>query len=415
MIVISQTGWILHKFDILKFVVKLKSASQLFVSHYTTNNCVSLIRGGQHYFDHLLQLIASAKNTLHLQTYIYEEDETGELVSDALIEAAQRGVKVFLLVDGYASQALSRAFISKLSAGGIKFRYFEPLFKSRRFYLGRRLHHKVVVADIQRALVGGINVANHYNDFPGQPAWLDFALCVEGEVVKDLLVQCQKTWNGFQPLKKIPVLRGVPVFNIPANSRSRVRMRRNDWVRRKYDISLSYLELFSTAEKDIVLVSSYFLPGRLFRRGIRQARERGVAISVIVAGVSDVLMSKMAERYMYEWLLSKGVRIFEYNRVVLHGKLAICDDRWMTLGSFNVNDISTYASVELNLDVEDSNFVGEVRQYLKNEVFPYCTEISLDYMTTHSSVFTRALEWVAFLSFRVIFYFFTFYFQRIGR
>lgn len=401
-------------FDILNI-----STNAFLIHHsadsFSKNNCVTLLRGGKQYFDHLKHLIYSSRESLHLQTYIFDDDETGQLIANALIETAQRGVNVFLVVDGYASQGLNKQLIERLRIGSVKFKFFEPLFKSRRFYLGRRLHHKVCVADMRYALVGGINVANHYNDTPDKPAWLDFALSVEGEVVRELLVLCQKTWNGFQPLKKEPVLGSGPVFNIPPSAMSSVRMSRNDWVRRKYEISLSYLEMFSSAEREIIVLSSYFLPGRLFRRGIRQARERGISITVIAAGVSDVRMAKMAERYMYEWLLSKGVRILEYNKSVLHGKLAICDDHWMTLGSFNVNDISTYASVELNLEVENPIFVKEVRQYLEREVVPDCTLISDDYMAEHTSLLKRLVQWIAFISFRVIFYFFTFYFKRVGR
>ncbi|MEQ8423429.1 MAG: phospholipase D-like domain-containing protein, partial [Cyclobacteriaceae bacterium] len=269
------------------------------------------------------------------------------MIGDALIRAAQRGVKVFLIVDGYASQGLDGDFILALKEKGIQFRYFEPLFRSRRFYLGRRLHHKVCVSDMRFALVGGVNVANHYNDLPESPAWLDFALHVEGEIVKELLVLCQKTWNGFRPLSKIPKMMDAPMFSFPENAKVKMRMRRNDWVRRKSQISSSYLEMLRNAKSEIYILSSYFLPGSIFRKALRQAAERGVKISVILAGTSDVKIAKLAERYMYEWLLSRGITIMEYNPTVLHGKLAICDGKWLTLGSFNVNDISTYASVEL--------------------------------------------------------------------
>ena len=380
---------------------------------YTLNNSVTLVRGGKHYFDHLKQLINSAEHTLHLQTYIFAYDETGRMIGEALMEASQKGVKVFLIVDGYASQTLDKSFIKNLRSKGVRFKLFEPLFKSRRFYLGRRLHHKVCVADMRYALVGGVNVANHYNDMPDHPAWLDFALSVEGEVVKDLLVLCQKTWNGFLPLARIPQLRNVPVFSIPEDSKSKVRMRRNDWVRRKNQISQSYVEMFMKAESNIVILSSYFLPGRLFRSAMRRALESGVQITVILAGVSDVKTAKMAERYMYEWLLLRGVTIFEYNETVLHGKLAICDNKWITLGSFNVNDISTYASVELNLDVANPTFAKELQNYLEQNVISHSTLISDSFMVNRSSFFVRMQRWMAFTITRVLFFFFTFYFKQI--
>lgn len=382
---------------------------------YSENNRVRWVTGGHPYFDHLLDLISRAEATLHLQTYIFAEDETGRLVSRALVEAARRGVEVFLMVDGYASQSLSKDFIGTLKMQGVNFKFFEPLFRSRKFYLGRRLHHKICVIDMRYALVGGINIADNYNDLPGNPAWLDFALSVEGEIVQELLILCQKTWSGFQSLKRTPQIKNSLSFSIPEEDRSQVRMRRNDWVRWKDEISLSYIELLRGAKSQVTILSSYFLPGRIFRRAIRNARNRGVEVTVIVTGISDVKIAKMAERFMYEWLLANGVRIFEFNGTVLHGKLAICDDKWITLGSFNVNDISTYASVELNLDVINPVFVSEVRNHLEQNVISNSTLITDSYRASRTNGFKRFVQWSAFATIRTLIYFFTFYFKRIVR
>lgn len=107
---------------------------------YSKQNKVRLIRGGKEYFELTLSLINKATESIHLQTYIYEEDETGREVANALKAAAKRNVKVYLLVDGYASQALSKSFIADLENSGVQFRFFEPLLKSRHFYFGRRMH-----------------------------------------------------------------------------------------------------------------------------------------------------------------------------------------------------------------------------------------------------------------------------------
>ncbi|MEP2667820.1 MAG: phospholipase D-like domain-containing protein [Cyclobacteriaceae bacterium] len=382
---------------------------------YLINNRVTLVTGGKDYFEHILQLINRAQDTLHLQTYIFKDDKTGRMVAEAIIHAAQRGVKVFLMLDGYASQGLHRDFINELRRVGVNFKFFEPLFRSRQFYLGRRLHHKVCVVDLRFALVGGINIADHYNDLPHKPSWLDFALSVEGEIVSELFILCQKTWNGFKPLKRIPKIETAPTFNFPKGDISLVRMRRNDWVRWKDEISLSYMELFQGAKSQITILSSYFLPGRVFRKAIRNARKRGVEITVIVAGISDVKIAKMAERFMYEWLLSNGIKIYEYNRTVLHGKLAICDDEWITLGSFNVNDISTYASVELNLDVKKPEFARELRRHLEQNVINHSTLITDSYRANRTNALKRLLQWSAFATIRTLIYFFTFYFKRIVR
>src|SRR5688500_9688972 len=110
-------------------------------SAYIPNNIVRLVSGGRDYFTTLAQLINDAKHSIHLQVYIYEDDETGRLVGNALMDAARRGVNVYLLTDGYASKALSAGFINELQTAGVHFRFFEPLLKSENFYFGRRMHH----------------------------------------------------------------------------------------------------------------------------------------------------------------------------------------------------------------------------------------------------------------------------------
>lgn len=159
----------------------------LAASSFTTQNTVQLVRGGKYYFDLLLQLIGNASESIHLQTYIYDDDETGCMVADALMAAAKRNVQVYLLADGYASQVMSKKIITELKEAGVHFRFFEPFFTSKHFYFGRRMHHKVFVADARFALVGGINIANRYNDMPGKTAWLDFALYAEGELLKSFV------------------------------------------------------------------------------------------------------------------------------------------------------------------------------------------------------------------------------------
>src|SRR5690606_24201691 len=130
------------------------SASYKVSSAYTNFNRVRLVRGGRDYFNELADLIRKATQSIHLQVYIFIADETGQLIAEELIEAAKRGVQVFVLADGYASKDLPKEFIRRMRSAGIRFRFFEPLLKSERFYLGRRLHHKVVVADGYYGLVG---------------------------------------------------------------------------------------------------------------------------------------------------------------------------------------------------------------------------------------------------------------------
>lgn len=382
-------------------------------SAYTINNKVKLIRGGRTYFELLEKLIEEANNIIHLQVYIYEEDETGNRIADALLTAVKRNVQVYMMADGYASQSLSSAFILKLTDGGINFRFFEPVFKSDNFYFGRRLHHKMVVIDNAVALVGGINISDRYNDMPGVPAWLDFALLVEGSIVEQLCVLCWKTWKGFKPATVYEPCTQPPFIpDILPGEVAAVRMRRNDWVRRKNQISRTYIEMMMGSDSHVSILCSYFLPGGVMRRAIKKAAKRGVKIKVILAGKSDLVVAKNAERYMYDWLLRNKVEIYEYQTSVLHGKIAVCDSRWMTIGSYNVNDISAYASIELNLDVNNASFAMHVEQRLEDIIENECEPVTHESHVKAKSWWKQFSRWVSYELFRLGFNIFTFYFKQ---
>ncbi|MBS1934357.1 MAG: phospholipase, partial [Bacteroidetes bacterium] len=237
---------------------------------FTSVNKIELVNSGKEYFDLLLLLINNARESIHAQYYIFKDDATGIMIAEALKAAAKRNVQVHLLVDGYASQSLSRSFVHQLKTSGIHFRYFEPLFRSRHFYFGRRMHQKVFVADTRYSLVGGINVADRYNDINGENAWLDFSLYAEGEISKELCILCWKTWNEYPHNMGItPCEQHVIKFSIPEESKAEVRMSRNDWVRRKNEISKTYIDMLLYARSNITILCSYFLPGRHIRKQIR--------------------------------------------------------------------------------------------------------------------------------------------------
>lgn len=377
---------------------------------FTFNNRIALIHGGREYFATVLQQIRKAERSIHLQTYIFDGDETGILVADALKEAARRGVEVYMLLDGYASRHLSDVCIAELKRAGIYFRFFEPLLKSERFYFGRRLHHKLLVVDQQFALVGGINISNRYNDMPNQPAWLDWAVLVEGEAAQELFKVCATLWFKSRIMAKSYIRNARPMV-FPVLWDCAVRVRRNDWVRRLNQISGSYQHMFRAAEKHVWIMSSYFLPGRIIRKSMLDAIRRGVSVRVILAGASDVPISKFAERYIYRWLLRKGVEIYEYPRCVLHAKVSSYDGKWVTIGSYNVNNISAYASVELNLEIRKRLFAVDVENSIQKIVEEDCIQITADDLKQYSLA-QQFLQWVSYEIYRLVFFLFTFYFRQ---
>jgi cardiolipin synthase len=377
---------------------------------YTQNNCVRLIHGGKQYFDTLCEMIRSAKKLIHLQVYIFDDDETGKLVSGELIIAAKRNVEVYVLVDGYASKKLRPDFIKTLTDEGIRFKFFNPLFKSDHFYFGRRMHQKVTVVDSKIALVAGMNITNRYNDFEGIPGWLDFGLYLEGETAKQLCLLCWKTWYNYPTdMHAVKCETDNAGFNFADDQKALVSVRRNDWVRRKNEISSTYINMFRTAEKNIIILCSYFLPGNVIRKQLSLAARRGVKIKIITAGISDIKLSKYAERYLYTWMLKNNIELFEYQPGILHGKIAVCDGSWLTIGSYNINNLSAYASIELNLNVRQQAFARAVENTLNDIAEKDCIAITREVFTKSGNVFVKIRRWTAYQISRFLVYIFTFY------
>jgi cardiolipin synthase len=380
-------------------------------SAYTHNNKVKLVRGGADYFEVLTELVNKAIRSIHLQIYIMDDDETGQQVAKLLMDAAQRGVAVYLVVDGFASKNLSDDFIQQLRSAGVHFRFFEPLLKSEHFYFGRRLHHKILVTDAWFSLVGGVNISNRYNDLDGQPAWQDWALLTEGPASVEVFKVCIEVWSrpGKIQVRKSLIHEIVP--HKPAGH-SPVRIRRNDWVKRKNQISGSYIDMLKKASSHVIIMSSYFLPGQILRHHLSRAAKRKIDITVIVAEKSDVRLAKNAERYIYRWLLKRNIKLYEYTRSVMHGKMATRDNKWVTIGSYNVNDISAYASVELNLDVNDTTFASEVQKQLQHIMANDCVQVTEEIFLHKYNFIQRGIQYCSYLLVRVLFYLFTFYFKQ---
>ena len=141
------------------------------------------------------------------------------------------------------------------------------------------------------------------------------------------------------------------------------------------------------------------------------AVKRGVKIQVITAGVSDVKVAKSAERWLYDWLLRNKIELYEYQENVLHGKMALCDSEWMTIGSYNINNISAYASIELNLDVHNPYFVSNTRNVLQQIIEKDCMPISMEEHLRTKNIFKQFGRWLSYGFIRTVFHLFTFYFK----
>lgn len=354
---------------------------------------IRLVHSGNDYFETLENLIHSAKHSLHLQTYIFDEDETGRSIANSLKAAASRGVKIHMMLDGYGSKSLSRKFSKDLRSSGIRLRFFAPFFSSQNIYFGRRLHHKVIVADKNIALIGGINIADKYHGSATETAWLDYAILIKGSICLEVDNICLHTY-GRKFIWKQKKTKKIPK-QILSDELISVRIRENDRLRRKNQISGSYLQAIQNAKKSIYITGSYFLPGKKLRKALIRAAKQGVEVHLIMAGVSDVPVFQSATRWLYDLLFRNGIKIYEWEKSVLHGKVAVVDDNWATIGSFNLNHLSAYGSIELNIDVLNEQFSKSFQLHLKSVIESGCKQVFPMHQNNHWTA--KLKRWAAYL------------------
>jgi cardiolipin synthase len=347
-----------------------------------SGNRLQLLESGGEYFPALIVAIDAAAHEVHLETYIFADDATGRLVAAALARAAQRGVAVRVLVDGFGARDFAAGLGASLAADCVEVMTYRPeagQFGFRRHRL-RRLHRKLVVVDGRVAFVGGINVIDDFDDGESKSARFDYAVRVEGPLAASIHAAMRHVWRlvRWAHLGRRPpapaTLPAAPAIDGPIIAALLIR----DNLRHRRDIENAYLQAIQSARREILISNAYFLPGRRFRNALLEAARRGVAVRLLLQGRSDHLLLHYAALSLYDRLLSAGVRIFEYVPGELHAKVAVIDGDWATVGSSNIDPFSLLLSREANVVVRDVAFAGELQASLQAALDSAAKEIRVE-------------------------------------
>lgn len=345
-------------------------------------NRIRLLENGEEFFPAVFSAIEQAQKEVVLETFILYDDKVGQELQGALQSAARRGVEVDVLVDGFGSPDLSPEFIRAMTDAGVRFRIFDAgtgLF-GRRMKMLRRMHRKIVVIDEKLAFVGGINYsADHLADF-GPEAKQDYAIAIEGPVVDDIrrFVNGAIAADGVgrRWFRRRPAQPAVPQQAQCGTARCLFTTRDNNM--HTNDIERHYLAAIRSARQRIVIANAYFFPGYRLLRGMRRAARRGVDVRLIVQGEPDMAIVKIGAELLYDHLQRAGVRIFEYCKRPLHGKVALVDDEWTTVGSSNLDPLSLSLNLEANVIIHDRDFNRLLHERLQTLMDNSCNEIEPD-------------------------------------
>lgn len=339
------------------------------------NNHVQLLENGEEYFPRVFEAMRAAKSEILLETFIVFEDKVGAELQEILIDAAKRGVRTTVSLDGFGCGELSTGYLAALSEAGVHLQIFDPAPK----HLGirtnwfRRLHRKIVVVDGLIAFIGGINFSgDHLADF-GPEAKQDYSVEIQGPAVADIhhfaLLQSGRPGRARFWWQRRRQRRAEMAFE-DHDGQVRLVFRDND--QHPTDIEDVYLQVLRGAKRRVVIANAYFFPGYRLLREIRNAARRGVDVRLILQGQPDMLVAKLAARMTYDYLLKAGVQIHEYCQRPLHGKVALVDEEWSTVGSSNLDPLSLSLNLEANVLIRDRAFNQQLFERLEDLSQNHC-------------------------------------------
>jgi len=350
------------------------------------------LRTGREIFPAMLAAIAAARDTVRLETYIYADDRLGRQFRTALTAAAQRGVRVFVLVDALGSWLLPGDFFTPLVAAGGEVRRFNPL---RLWRLGVRDHRKLLVCDDHTAFASGFNLADEYDGDGVTHGWCDLGVrLLAPELIAELAA-------SFDELFSLADFRRRPLLRLRAFQRRRksrvLSATVSLWNRPGAAASPLHKALHHdlAAARDVRIITAYFLPTRKLRRDLLRVVRSGGRVQLLLAGKSDVLLAQLAGRKWYRRLLAAGVEIYEYQPQILHAKLIIADGVAYT-GSANFDLRSLKLNYELMLRFVDAANVATARDIFA-ATLPHCRRLDAKAWRESQSFWQRWQQWWAYL------------------
>lgn len=348
-------------------------------------NEVALLQNGVEFFPALCQAIDAAREVVHLETYIFELDDTGERVLAHLAAAARRGVRVRVVLDGFGSQPASESVAARVLAAGGQCRIYRPEPKRlarllpRRQRL-RRLHRKMCSVDGRVVFVGGINIIDDFAaGEPGAPRMdaprFDYAVRLSGPIAADAIRTMDLLWVRLSwaqlrhPRRRWEDirLRRPGYVSQPQTGPMRAALALRDNLRHRHTIERAYLLGIASAQRDIIIANAYFFPGLRFRKALAQAVRHGVRVRLLLQGKVEYRMQYHATRSLYDELLAAGMEIYEYMPSFLHAKVAVIDD-FATVGSSNLDPFSLLLAREANVMVDHAPFAAELRASLERAI-----------------------------------------------
>lgn len=360
------------------------STAEMLISQHksilTGNNRLKIYQNGEQKFPELLASIRNAKHHIHIEYYIYEEDEIGVELANLLILKAKEGVKVRFIYDDFGSKGIRKKLVKRLREGGVEaYPFYEVIFILLADRLNYRNHRKIVIVDGEVAYIGGINVSDKYvNNGKSDLYWRDTHMRIQGEAVWSLQHIFLCDWNfasdqeiGFEDefFKQ--------KFELGTEQNSFVQIAASGPDSFVPSILYTYLSSIYAAKDYIYLTTPYFIPGLSFIQALHAAVLRGVKVKLIVPGISDSMVTNAASFSFYDELMEMGIEVHLYEKGFVHAKTVVIDDAFLMVGTANLDIRSFEFNFEVNAVVYDKRHAIDMRKSYELDLKD-CKQLSLE-------------------------------------
>jgi cardiolipin synthase A/B len=335
-----------------------------------SGNRIEMLENGDAFFPRVFAAMRAAREEILVETFIVDDDQVGRELQRTLIDAAARGVRVTLTMDGYGSAPLPQEFIKAMVDAGVRAHMFDPhpTVFGWRTNIFRRMHRKLVVIDGALAFVGGINFTATQLCSTEDEGRQDYAVEVAGPIVRDVQEVARRAVGGPPPRGRKPG---------PAGTMRALFVTRDN-EHHHNDIELHYRLAIRHARDRIIIANAYFFPGYRLIRELYAAADRGVDVQLIMQGNPDMPIVRWATSTMYDDLRRAGIQIHEFRDCPLHAKVAVIDDDWSTIGSSNLDPLSLFLNLEANVIVRDRDFTRKLRDHLDRMIEHDCDTVEAD-------------------------------------
>lgn len=337
------------------------------LSPITEYNDVKLLINGENKFPEVLKALKNAKHHIHIEYYIFDNDEIGGKIMDLLIEKAKEGLEVRFIFDDFGSREIRKKQLARLKDGGVA---VFPFYKIKLIALANRLnyrnHRKIIVIDGTIGFVGGINVSDKYINSESKKSelfWRDTHLKIEGSAVAALQYIFMGDWNYCSGETLKPNINFFPeIKEIASSSKKIVQIAASGPDSDTPLIQQTLLRAINLAKEELLITTPYFIPGESIMDSLVIVASSGIKVKLLVPGISDSLLVNFAARSNYGRLLNAGAEIYLYQKGFVHAKTMVVDKQLVMVGTANMDIRSFDLNFEVNAIVYDAEIANELRE-----------------------------------------------------